>query len=435
MVTRRVLRFLVAAGLLVVGCTAGDDGTEGAEATDDGTTATEETTPVAAGPAPGVTDDAVRVGVVYVDTEALTSVGLNYDLGEHEAVYQALFDDLNADGGINGRQVEPVFAPVDPTSPAPAEEACVRLTEDEDVFMVVGFFLTDAVNCVVATHETAVIGGEMTPQRIDGAAAPWLTWLPDADRPVQVIEAMAEQGELDGNVAVFANARDQEVVDDLVVPTLEDLGIEPVAVGIEDGADVPALEAATATISEAFQAADADTILLVGASGQDWPSYREEDTSYRPTLLFVDSIAVASFATNESTVDTSVLDGAVAGGSYGPNQARFEEATMQACIETLTDAGIETPSPDEVGEDPSNQPFQAAFQACPDLDLLRAWLGAAGEDLNYGTLEAAIDGLEVTASGDPSLRTYGPPPDADGNPPAYLFRWDEALPGLVLDEG
>ena len=100
-----------------------------------------------------------------------------------------------------------------------------------------------------------------------------------------------------------------------------------------------------------------------------------------------------------------------------------------------TDAGIETPSPEDVGDDPSIQPFQAAFQACPDLDLLQAWLEAAGEDLNYGTLEAAIDGLEVTASGDPTLRTYGPPPDADGNPPAYLFRWDEALPGLVLDEG
>ena len=73
-----------------------------------------------------------------MDTEALVASGLNYDLGDHEAVYTALFDAINADGGINGRQVELVFAPIDPTNPAPAEEKCVQLTEDDDVFLVTG---------------------------------------------------------------------------------------------------------------------------------------------------------------------------------------------------------------------------------------------------------------------------------------------------------
>ena len=110
--TRRRFGYVAVAVVLVVGCTAGDDGAE--EAGSGTATTTAESTPSATGPSPGVTDDAVKIGVVYVDTEALTSVGLNYDLGDYEAVYQALFDDLNVDGGINGRQVEPVFAPVDP---------------------------------------------------------------------------------------------------------------------------------------------------------------------------------------------------------------------------------------------------------------------------------------------------------------------------------
>ncbi len=120
-----------------------------------------------------------------------------------------------------------------------------------------------------------------------------------------------------------------------------------------------------------------------------------------------------------------MLEGSLVGGGYGPDQARFDEPAMQECIQVLTDAGLETPTPEEVGDDPSNQPYQAAFQACPDVALTRAWLEAAGEDLNYGTLEGAVDGLELVIPGDPATRTYGAPPAGDGNPVAYLFAWDE----------
>ncbi len=58
------------------------------------------------GPAPGVTDDTIKIGVTYVDTASLKAVGLNFDLGDYVATYQALVDDINAGGGINGRQLE-----------------------------------------------------------------------------------------------------------------------------------------------------------------------------------------------------------------------------------------------------------------------------------------------------------------------------------------
>jgi hypothetical protein len=67
--------------------------------------------------------------------------------------------------------------------------------------------------------------------------------------------------------------------------------------------------------------------------------------------------------------------------------------------------------------------------------LMQAWLTAAGEDLNDGTLAAAADGLAVTIPGDPEERTYGAPPAADGNPQAYLFAWNDDDAGLELVEG
>ena len=107
---------------------------------------------------------------------------------------------------------------------------------------------------------------------------------------------------------------------------------------------------------------------------------------------------------------------------------------MQECVQTLADQGLDTPTPEESGDDPSNQPYQAAFQACPDVALLQAWLTAAGDDLNYGTLAAAVDGLELVVPGDPATRVYGPAPDADGDPTAYLYGWDEADTAFVLEE-
>ena len=330
------------------------------------------------------------------------------------------------------------FAPIDPTSPAPAEAKCVELTEDEDVFVVVGFFLTDAVNCVVGTHATAVVGGEMTPERLAQAAAPWISWTPDSDLPAAALQAFADYGALEGNVAVFANARDQAVLDDQVLPTLAELGVEPVDTGVADAppADQAAMQANVQTIAQRFQSAGADTIVLVGPSGQDWPTYMADDDSYRPQLLFLDSAAAQAFNKNAATTDRTVLDGSLAAGGYGPFQAQFEEPAMQECIARLADQGIETPEPDAVADDePSNLPFSASFSACADLTLLQAWLDAAGEDLNYGTLQAAIDaGFELTVPGDPAVRTYGPPPDADGDPPAYLFEWDPSAEDFVLVE-
>ncbi len=412
----------------------GDTTTTSAAEPDEATTTTEPIT----GPSPGVTADTVKIGFTYVDTEALAEVNINLKLGDHRAVYQALIDDINANGGIHGRTLEAVFAPIDPTSPTPAEEACLRLTEDEDVFMVVGFLLQDAVVCPAGVYETAVLGGDVTAQRQEQARAPWITWEPDTELPQTIVRTLAESGALDGTLGVFAHANDTAILDDLVLPALTELGIEPAEVGVIDAPtdDTAAIQSDVSLVSELFQAADVDTLLLVGATSALWAQYTNDDPSYRPLLRFLDVNAPNAFLGSEATLDTSILDGALAGGPFGPDQARFDDATMQECIEILTAAGLDTPEPSGFdADDRTNQPYQAAFQACPDIFLLRALLEAAGENLNYGTLAVAIDGLEVTLPGDPSPRIFGTGSAADGDPSAYVFSWNEASKSFVRAEG
>ena len=255
-----------------------------------------------------------------------------------------------------------------------------------------------------------------------------------------VTQEFADRGLLDGNVAVYMAAADEPDYETDVKPVLDELGIEPVEVGINDAPtdDTAASEAAVRLIAERFKAADVDTILLVGIGATAWMAdAMDDDTSYRPQLLFTEANAARSFYTSADTTDTSILEGALVGGGYGPDQARFDEPTFQECVadpvgRRRRHAGTGRSSIPTIA---SNQPYQAAFQACPDIWLTKALLTRAGENLNYGTLAAAVDGLDDDdpRRSRPSAPTARRPTTATR--PAYIFKWDEATKSVVLDEG
>src|ERR1700747_1735009 len=86
---------------------------------------------------PGVTATTIRVGVPYVDVAAVKAVGVNIDWGSVPDAFNAVIANINAHGGINGRQVVPYIVRVDPTGTAPAATACTQLSEDDTVFVAV----------------------------------------------------------------------------------------------------------------------------------------------------------------------------------------------------------------------------------------------------------------------------------------------------------
>jgi Periplasmic binding protein len=429
---RRYLVILIAAAVLV-GCTAGDD--TASEDTSGGSDTTAASTPVPSGPAPGVTDDSVTIGVTYVDLASIGEV-VNISHGDYELAYQALFDDINANGGINGRTIDPVILGINPTQTESADAACVQLTEDDDAFIVIGFFLADAVTCVINTHQTAVIGGSMNAELLAQAQAPWYTTEAGADLQSEVIRAMADSGEFDGTLGVFAGAGDDAQMNDVVLPLLDELGVEVTESAVVDAPpdDIAAVNAATGVIAERFDSSGVDQVLTVGQAGLAWAS-GTESLDYRPQLLLTDPNSILAYAGDAAGRDLSVLDGAVAGNTYGGAENIYDLPAMQECIGVIEAAGgdpIDDPAdlpPDEDGN------FIAPFSACNNVALLRALLEAASEDLNYGTLAAGVaDGLEVQLPSDPDPVTYGPPPAADGDRPAYLYDWDPDEADFVIRE-
>ena len=92
--------------------------------------------PVGASADQGVTANTITVGIPYVDLAAVDQqFGLKINQGSYPDAYNALFQQINAAGGINGRKIVPVFVAVNPTGTAAAASSCTQLTEDKHVFV------------------------------------------------------------------------------------------------------------------------------------------------------------------------------------------------------------------------------------------------------------------------------------------------------------
>ena len=127
--------------------------------------------------------------MLLIDAEKLlenTGVVLNW--GDNQGQYQEAIDAVNEAGGVLGRQIDPVFVFVDPLSQTGYEEACVQLTQDEQVFAVIGFTRpADAALCYADTGDTPFVGylSDITGDVFARAELPMITSnaLPERTRP------------------------------------------------------------------------------------------------------------------------------------------------------------------------------------------------------------------------------------------------------------
>src|SRR5262249_48704252 len=195
---RRVLAAAVVVGLLTVGASAPAGADDSA-----------------------VTKDKIKLGVSYVDLAAVRQARLNRDHGAYVKASQTGIDDINAKGGINGRKIDPVFAAVNPIGTDPAQQACVKLTEDDKVFAVIGQFQADAPLCYVEQHTTPIVGGTITGENLKRAKAAWYTLEPSDPDVGLIVDALAKDGVFKkGKVGIIDAAQEKSVVDKVVMPAL-----------------------------------------------------------------------------------------------------------------------------------------------------------------------------------------------------------------------
>ena len=373
----------------------------------------------------GVTPKEIKLGVTYVDLEAIRSQ-VNLDIGNFPKMYTAILDDLNAKGGINGRKVVPAFAPINPLGTTPSQEACVKLVEDEKVFAVTGFFLGDAPLCYVEQYTTPVVGGTQTAEKLARAKAPWFTLEPGDHVAAQAVDALAADGVFKGGkLGIVVSTDSKAVYDDVVAPALKSHKVSG-TVGTVTAAqgDAVAIESELGPILERFKSEGVNKILVVGQNFLQVGNVLGK-TDYRPRLLALSETFLRSYVVNPGS-NLDVLKNAV-----GANVAvDFNEPGLQECFKLITKATGYTMQ-DTV---PTGQPDygQGAEIACRASALFAGLAKAAGKKLTTQSFAKAAEKagpIEIPGSGkvsyDKKTHTF--------EQPVYLYRYDPTTKTDVRD--
>jgi ABC-type branched-subunit amino acid transport system substrate-binding protein len=373
--------------------------------------------------ADGVTGKEIKVGITYPDLDAIRSV-TNTNHGDYEAAYNAVIDNLNKHGGINGRKIVPVFAKINPLGTAPAQEACIKLTEDEKVFAAMSFFNADAPLCFVQSHDTPILGGQTTAANLAKAKAPWTTLESGAELGPRQIDALAASGKLKGKLGIVGLLDEKESqLEGVVLPALARNKLKGTSAIIDAPSSDPVLAVQQATtIMERFKADGVKTVLLVGGAVTAVANALSK-SDYRPNLVSNNARNLASVASNPAT-DPSVLKTAIAADSG----FMYTQPAMAQCFKVVEKAtGHKI-----VINVPQGEPqYRVSAQtACEYISLFSTLATAAGKNLTVDSFGKAIENtkkIDVTGLGemtyDPKTHTY--------SLPMFTYTYDPSLKRLV----
>jgi hypothetical protein len=412
----RVLVALIAVLAMVAAACGDDDGGTDAESTTTSSTTTTEappdddaetTTTTEAAPEivltdsfRGVTSESIKIGVPYVDT---TAIGLE---PSHEApvLWQVAADTINADGGVLGRMIDLVIVSVDPTDSTARDTACVQLTQDEEVFAVMGVLLREQALCYTESNDTIGINSyETSQENYDRSVAPLIGVLPLAERATAAqLETLIESGRLDGEkVALSATPTTLELAETMR-QILEDAGIEVVEVTNFESpsSDILAIDSEMDVSVERWRTAGATAVVAVPGAAVPTTGALSRN-NWDGFYVITDASGVDLGLLDIGGYSADSLVGAIA--VVPPEPADLYEsgqAGVKECVDTFDNA-FDDDAPVEIRpEDSSTDVLGVIVRACQTLELFRTIAEAAGPDLTNESFAAAADSLgEFTVTG------------------------------------
>jgi hypothetical protein len=352
----------------------------------------------------GVTAESIKLGVVLVNYECIADF-IDFARGDQEGVYQALIDDINANGGVLGRTIEPVYSEYCPIGSTEALASCVELTEDEEVFAVIGVFIDfsgDAQLCLTRDHETIHIGHELEQAWMD-ESPPGLLLTNDitAEKVFEVLmDVLVAEGTLDGRtVAVLASASTSARAESAIIPRLEEEGIDQGSFAVLDiaGEDTSAAQAQLDGFVERWRGEGVDTVIISGQEVGARQFVEKIKTEFPDMLLIADApsgILVEGRDFVAQGISPNPYEGTLAVEPSLTGDEQFEEAGSQECVAIYEEATGETvlpPSQFEINEDGKREEVYVVVRdACGELSVFQQIAEKAGADLTNDSWTEAV---------------------------------------------
>lgn len=399
---RPLLALVTALGLLAAACTSSSDSPaaesdptptagDAASADDRGDTDDEDESEPSG--VRGVTDDTITIGFVYLDLDDVRERGIvSLNFGPQDEHMQLMVDRVNAAGGINGRQLVVESRAFSPVGATEARSACLELTEDIEVFAVLGAIRGDEVFCYTQQHETvAIANADLTTDRVERSDAPYASLNASRERTIQeFISVTVEQGRFDGSTVAVLSTDAVEVASDIAIPSLEAEGVDVAFEALVRGdGSLGGAAGELAVGIDSMKAAGVDTVVVVGDAVIAINLFIGAE--FFPKLFFTDQ---GSASLTASRSDFSVFPEVYTFGGPPAVESFTDPRFQDECVAPWNEANPDDPvvAPTLVPEgEPSHT--TGLLIACRGLELFTAIAEAAGPELNNATFAAALDGL------------------------------------------
>jgi ABC-type branched-subunit amino acid transport system substrate-binding protein len=204
---------------------------------------------------PGITADAIKVGV------ALPMTGVFAPVGEDvKATLVATFAEINAQGGIYGRRLE-LIAEDSRADPAQTLEATRRLIEQHGIFVIVGSFEpgdSSSINQLIKTKEVPLVGPLTLSPRLELSPNPYVFYL---------LPTFADQAR---TLVDFAHARQQDKPARLAVVCSQNAFDQDALAGLKTQAKMYSMEIVSEQVYDSGNFKVADAVALLKEKNPDY---------------------------------------------------------------------------------------------------------------------------------------------------------------------
>jgi hypothetical protein len=377
----------------------------------------------------GVTRTQINVVFPVVNLQALsTELGFAGDVEytEQGKAISLFVDHINDSGGINGRRINPIIAPFDPTSESGMRALCKDWTLGSPAAFAVldgvGAFSGDNQLCITREGHTPFLGQWTTVSNWTDEGSPYLWWTgPDDAAILQATVTWGHGAGLLGGrrkVGIIAGDRasDQLALSEYLLPDLRRIGVTPLVETLAaDPSETAETNSEAPLIIEKLKSAGVTSVIPLVPFNAFFPVLVAENSQqYFPKLLLSDY---------ESSIESSL----------GLIPVPFEKALNgQEGVTTETLGGIDDSRPEaQGGYDPGVRSCwdiwhkaypeipkgnmndfieeQGPVQGwCQEIRLFAQAATMAGRNLNRRTFVEAMARITDFPGGYSPVLSYGP---------------------------
>jgi ABC-type branched-subunit amino acid transport system substrate-binding protein len=357
----------------------------------------------------GVTKDSIKVGIALVDFTAIKDF-VDYTFGDTQKIAQVFVDDINKNGGVDGRKIIPVYKkypPIPGGKPDPLS-LCTAWAEDDKVFAVLGVFIDFSGQgqlCLTKEHSVVHIGHELDQPWID-AAKGGLLLTPDATKQgvsVELVNLLASTGRLKGKtVAVMGDKNNADSVNKVTVPALKKAGAKlgSTAILTITGTDTTAAQAQLDSFIEKWKS---EGVNMVFTSGNDVSAKQFAETikaGMPKVQLVTDTDTTLAQAQDEAKAgkNPNPYEGLLSGTGLTPTERWANKSPLlQQCVDIYEKAtGTTVPGPDQRKTDSNGKSVytdQAVTDFCGELFMFRDIAKKVGPNLTTANWQKTVNTL------------------------------------------